>query len=311
MSFSSNWLALREPADRAARDGALAAALGDWAAARTRALGRPLLVVDLGCGTGASHRALSPLLPGARWRLTDNDPALLAEAAGRTGAHTLCLDLAATPEIALDGADIVTASALFDLASAAWIDRLAGALAPGAAMLAALSYDGIETWDPADPAEAEGLAAFHAHQVGDKGFGPSLGPGGAAYLAQALARGGREVRRAPSPWRLSRSRDGALIEALADGAAGAAAQAAHAAGAAAQAAHAADAAAQAAHAHGTAAQATGADGAQAARTNGGGAQSSAAAEPMSPQVHARWAAARRAAETVVIGHEDVLALPRG
>jgi SAM-dependent methyltransferase len=309
MSFSSNWLALREPADRAARDGALAAALGDWAAARTRALGRPLLVVDLGCGTGASHRALSPLLPGARWRLTDNDPALLAEAAGRTGAHTLCLDLAATPEIALDGADIVTASALFDLASAAWIDRLAGALAPGAAMLAALSYDGIETWDPADPAEAEGLAAFHAHQVGDKGFGPSLGPGGAAYLAQALARGGREVRRAPSPWRLSRPRDGALIEALADGAAGAAAQAAHAAGAA----GAAGAAAQAAHAHGTAAQATGADGggAQAARTNGGGAQSSAAAEPMSPQVHARWAAARRAAETVVIGHEDVLALPRG
>ena len=293
MSFSSNWLALREPADRAARDGALAAALGDWAAARTRALGRPLLVVDLGCGTGASHRALSPLLPGARWRLTDNDPALLAEAAGRTGAHTLCLDLAATPEIALDGADIVTASALFDLASAAWIDRLAGALAPGAAMLAALSYDGIETWDPADPAEAEGLAAFHAHQVGDKGFGPSLGPGGAAYLAQALARGGREVRRAPSPWRLSRPRDGALIEALAEGAAGAAAQAAHA--------------------HGAAAQATGADGggAQAAHTNGGGAQSSAAAEPMSPQVHARWAAARRAAETVVIGHEDVLALPRG
>jgi SAM-dependent methyltransferase len=293
MSFSSNWLALREPADRAARDGALAAALGDWAAARTRALGRPLLVVDLGCGTGASHRALSPLLPGARWRLTDNDPALLAEAAGRTGAHTLCLDLAATPEIALDGADIVTASALFDLASAAWIDRLAGALAPGAAMLAALSYDGIETWDPADPAEAEGLAAFHAHQVGDKGFGPSLGPGGAAYLAQALARGGREVRRAPSPWRLSRPRDGALIEALADGAAGAAAQAAHA--------------------HGTAAQATGADGGgtQAAHTNGGGAQSSAVAEPMSPQVHARWAAARRAAETVVIGHEDVLALPRG
>ena len=293
MSFSSNWLALREPADRAARDGALAAALGDWAAARTRALGRPLLVVDLGCGTGASHRALSPLLPGARWRLTDNDPALLAEAAGRTGAHTLCLDLAATPEIALDGADIVTASALFDLASAAWIDRLAGALAPGAAMLAALSYDGIETWDPADPAEAEGLAAFHAHQVGDKGFGPSLGPGGAAYLAQALARGGREVRRAPSPWRLSRPRDGALIEALAEGAAGAAAQAAHA--------------------NGAAAQTTGADGGgtQAAHTNGGGAQSSAAAEPMSPQVHARWAAARRAAETVVIGHEDVLALPRG
>lgn len=214
MSFSPDWLALREPADMAARDPGLARALADWA----NALPHPPLIVDLGCGTGATYRALSPLIPRARWRLADHDPALLAIAHARTGAETLQIDLAAAPERAVAGADIVTASALFDLASAEWIDRLVGALPGGAAALGALSYDGAETWDPAPPAEAEGLAAFHAHQVGDKGFGPSLGPRGGARLAAALAASGRRVATAPSPWRLTRPRDAALIEALADGA---------------------------------------------------------------------------------------------
>lgn len=218
MSFSADWLALREPADLAARDGALAQALAAWA----NALPHAPLIVDLGCGTGASFRALAPLIPRARWRLVDHDPALLAIAHARTGAETLQIDLAAAPEAALAGADVVTASALFDLASQAWITRVVGAMPAGAAMLAALSYDGVEVWDPPHPAEAAGLAAFHAHQAGDKGFGPSLGPLGGAALAAALARSGRAVRTADSPWRLTRPAHGDLIEALADGAAEAA-----------------------------------------------------------------------------------------
>lgn len=215
MSFSPDWLALREPADLAARDEGLARALADWA----NALPHAPLIVDLGCGTGATCRALAPLIPRARWRLVDHDPALLAIAGARTGAETLRLDLAAAPERAVAGADIVTASALFDLASAAWIDRLVGALPAGAAVLGALSYDGVETWDPPHCAETEALAAFHAHQVGDKGFGPSLGPQGGAALAAALAASGRRVTTAASPWRLTRPRDAALIAALAAGAA--------------------------------------------------------------------------------------------
>lgn len=214
MSFSANWLALREPADLAARDDALARALADWA----NALPHDPLIVDLGCGTGASFRALSPLIPRARWRLVDHDPALLAIAHARTNAETLQIDLAAAPEAALEGADIVTASALFDLASQAWIDRVVGAMPAGAAMLAALSYDGVETWDPPHPAEAAGLAAFHAHQAGEKGFGASLGPLGGAALAAALARSGLAVRTAASPWRLTCATHADLIEALADGA---------------------------------------------------------------------------------------------
>lgn len=217
MSFSSDWLALREPADAAARDAGLVAALADWAGER------PLLAVDLGCGTGSTFRALSPRLPSLRWRLVDHDPALLAEAERRTGAETRRADLAADPAGPLEGAGIVTASALYDLVSAAWLDRFVAALPSGAAVYAALSYDGVETWEPSDPAEPAALAAFNAHQRTDKGFGPALGPDATAALAERLAARGWRVTTAPSPWRLGAA-ERALIRALAEGSAQAVAE---------------------------------------------------------------------------------------
>ena len=45
MGFSADWLALREPADHAARDGDLLAAAAQVAGA---------VIVDLGCGTGST-----------------------------------------------------------------------------------------------------------------------------------------------------------------------------------------------------------------------------------------------------------------
>ena len=141
MSFDADWLALRAPADDAARDAALVSALADWAAGRT------LGVVDLGAGTGASLRALGGRLPGARWRLVDADPALLA-AAARPGVETACVDLSEALEAEVAGADLVTASALIDLAAPDWIERLAGAVPPSAALYVALSYDGREAWSP-------------------------------------------------------------------------------------------------------------------------------------------------------------------
>ena len=71
--FSSTWLTLREPADAAAR----AAGLVDQLA-----LTPPLVIRDLGCGTGSLGRWLAPLLPGPQhWILQDRDPALLDHAA--------------------------------------------------------------------------------------------------------------------------------------------------------------------------------------------------------------------------------------
>jgi len=224
MSFSADWLSLREGADLAARDPGLVAALAAWATAR----GAPD-VVDIGAGTGATLRALHPMLPGARWRLVDHDAGLLrlaAQSARAIGAEAqaLTLDLAADPAAALRPAPaLVTASAFFDLASAAWIDRFAAAArAAGAAVYAALSYDGDEAWAPPHPEDGAVRAAFLADMRRDKGLGAALGADGGACLAQALAARGYRVRTAPSPWRLAAPRDAGLIAALAAGVADAA-----------------------------------------------------------------------------------------
>lgn len=239
--FSAEWLALREPADHRARDPGLLARLRAHFAGRNA-----IRIVDLGCGTGSNLRALAPHLPQRQsWTLVDHDPALLdaarerlsawAERAGagpqglrlEPGGRTLeiCFlqaDLAAGPESAFEGApDLVTAAALFDLVSPAWIARFAAAAAErGAAFYTALSYDGVEHWNPPHPADAAMLAAFTAHQRRDKGFGPAAGPRATALL-EALFRGkGYEVHTAESPWRLG-CEDAALVRALAEGAAAA------------------------------------------------------------------------------------------
>lgn len=222
MSFSADWLALREPADHAARDPALLRA----AAA---AAGPAPLVVDLGCGAGSNLRALRPHLPvETRWRLVDHDPGLLALAAeSAPGAEALALDLATAPADtlaqALDGADLVTAAALFDLVSEDWLAAFVAALPPGAAVYAALSYDGAEDWSPPHPDDHAAHQAFLAHQRTDKGFGPALGPTAAERLAEMLRARGYAVTTAPSPWRLTAPAQGPLIGALADGVAEAAA----------------------------------------------------------------------------------------
>ena len=71
--FSADWLALREPADHRARDPATLTRV----VAHLARLALPE-IVDLGCGSGSNLRALAPRL-GARqrWRLVDNDAALL------------------------------------------------------------------------------------------------------------------------------------------------------------------------------------------------------------------------------------------
>jgi hypothetical protein len=76
MSFAAEWLALREPYDRRARNPAVLAAV-------TAALAQQpsVTIVDLACGTGATLRALAPHIAARQsWRLVDNDLSLLARA---------------------------------------------------------------------------------------------------------------------------------------------------------------------------------------------------------------------------------------
>jgi hypothetical protein len=201
--FDLGWLDLREPADRAARDADLLRRAADYLGA-----GPSLVAVDLGCGSGSTFRALDPLLVRKPvWRLVDNDPVLLAEAGRRAGPDQatvkIAADLSDLDPSWFDGATLVTASALLDLTSEAWIEALAERLAAGGAGLyAALSYDGEMSWAEPHPLDGAVTAAFNAHQRSDKGVGPALGPDAAQTAAELLKARGFEVLVASSPWRL-------------------------------------------------------------------------------------------------------------
>ena len=237
--FSDDWLALRAAADgRARADGLLTALLQDWPAPRE--------VVDLGAGTGANLRHLVKHLGhGQRWTCVDHDPALLARLPVRTKARaqsagdvcddgpqgfrysgdgwsctvtTRRLDLAADLDrLELPNGGLVTASALLDLVSEAWLERLLHrALEARCRLLFALSYDGRCRLDPALPGDAGVIGLVNAHQCGDKGFGPALGPA-AADRTSALCRGlGYRVESENSDWLIG-PHETALQRALLDG----------------------------------------------------------------------------------------------
>jgi len=199
MGFSATWLALREPADHAARDPELLSAAA-------RAAGASPVIVDMGCGTGSTIRAFDgTLTQPAAWRLLDNDPALLDQAAHGAGGtvSTHQIDLRDLDLLPLQGASLVTASALLDLCSYDWVAGLADRLARhGLPFYAALNYDGEMEWSPADAADADVTCAFNRHQRGDKGFGPALGPDAADAIASVFTAAGFQVSQAHSPWRL-------------------------------------------------------------------------------------------------------------
>lgn len=203
MSFSADWLALRERYDRSARNRDV---LGRVAGAF---VGNPAVaIVDLACGTGATLRAVAPHLPARQtWRLADNDLGLLARAAAterpaQAVVSPMPLDLARDLEAALDGPlDLVTASALLDLVSAAWLERFAvETAARRLPVYAALIYDGRVALDPADPFDTAVVGAVNRHQRRDKGFGPALGPEAALSAVRAFERVGYAVVTGASDW---------------------------------------------------------------------------------------------------------------
>jgi hypothetical protein len=208
-SFSIAWLDLREPADFSARDKSLVKTALDWLGQKEDPISPDRILVDLGAGTGSTLRALSKL--GARnlvWRLVDMDGELLDEALKRHGKQWLIedyqADLNIVNELPLTGANILTASALFDLVSQAFCDALIARLDPRkTALYIALNYDGTTTWSPAHPLDEAVLNAFNKDQLRDKGFGPALGPNATDYVKDQLHNAGYTVQLAPSPWQLT------------------------------------------------------------------------------------------------------------
>jgi hypothetical protein len=201
--FSAQWLALREPYDVKARNAAVLDAVA--AAFQNQS---SISVVDLACGTGATVRAIGARLPLPQsWRLVDNNLSLLAQAADLARPPALIVaaqpvDLARDLELALDGpTDLVTTSALLDLVSAEWIERLAvEAAARLLPVYAALTYQGRASFEPAEPFDLEVLAAVNRHQRSDKGFGPALGPEAGLRAVKAFERVGYKVLPGSSDW---------------------------------------------------------------------------------------------------------------
>jgi hypothetical protein len=223
--FSDDWLALRAPADRRARaDGLLEPLLANWP--------MPRQVLDLAAGTGANLRHLAPRLgEDQRWVCVDHDPALLARLPSRTaewaaaaghdcdsddGALRCCgngwscrietqrLDLVAQLDsLEMPAGGLVTASALLDLVSEYWLERLlTRAAAAGCRLLFALSYDGRCRLEPSLPDDHEVIALVNRHRRGDKGFGPALGPDAAEIAASMSRKLGYWARTSPSDWQI-------------------------------------------------------------------------------------------------------------
>jgi len=203
--FSADWLALREPYDARARNRDVLDSVATAAAA-----GDAVAVVDLACGTGSTLRAIASRLPPRQdWRLVDNDLSLLARAAAGKAIPGIAVtripvDLARDLEAALDGrVSLVTASALLDLVSAEWLDRLVIEVAARRLpFYAALNYDGRVSFDPADPLDAAVIAAVNLHQQTDKGFGPALGPGAAEAAIKRFQVADYAVVHGRSDWHL-------------------------------------------------------------------------------------------------------------
>jgi hypothetical protein len=208
LHFTADWLALREPADHAARSPRLAGAIAD--AVR---LHGELRVLDLGAGAGSNMRYLAAQLPAPQqWLLVDRDAALLAHASRASIPNVSAIDMRQMDLAGIsdepmrtlfEGQAVVTASALLDLVSERWLLALAARCREaGAAALFALSYDGRIECAPADEDDEFVRQLVNEHQRRDKGFGPALGPAATDCAEGAFTALGYRVQRDHSDWML-------------------------------------------------------------------------------------------------------------
>jgi hypothetical protein len=205
---SAGWLALREPADAAARSldlvGHLQGALKPV---------RRQVIHDLGAGTGALGRWLAPLVPGPQhWIVHDRDADLLAIAAERPGRAADGSVVSVEPRHSditrlqpgeLAEATLITASAVLDMLSEGELAGLVGVCADAECpVLLTISVTGHVRVSPADPLDERVAVAFDAHQRRSTERGRLLGPDAVAFAVEEFARLGATVLVRPSPWRL-------------------------------------------------------------------------------------------------------------
>ncbi len=198
--FDLHWLDLREPLDKRARDQSLLQKAGEFVQASKRQT-----IIDLGSGTGSTFRVLGPHAPDAHWRLIDLDEKLLKEAERRhfqdQNITYQRADLNDLASLSLDKADLVSASALFDLCSRPFVETLADRIGGShSGLYAALNYTGEIVFDTPHPDDDLMIRLFNHHQKSDKGFGPALGPDASNVLASIFTNMDYRVDLAQSDW---------------------------------------------------------------------------------------------------------------
>ncbi len=205
---SVEWLSLREEADARSRSRALARR----AARMTPA---PVVVHDLGSGTGSMMRWLAPLLPGPQtWVLHDWNHALLDHAVQRasdstghpTAVHTSVRDVGQLRDGDLAGASLITMSALLDVLTRAEAEAVVRAcVAARAPALFSLTVTGRVEFEPVDPGDRVFESAFNDHQRRTTAGRGLLGPDAVATASELFRAAGWSVRVDESPWRLDGS----------------------------------------------------------------------------------------------------------
>jgi hypothetical protein len=218
LEVSGEWLALREPEDADARSRDLA-----LAAAAMLPKG-PIVVHDLGSGTGSMMRWLAPLLPGPQtWILHDWNAELLERAVdgvrpsdrdnAAISVHSQTGNLANLRPADLAGASLVTVSALLDVLTSrethAIVNACVGARSPA---LFALSVTGDVRLSPRDERDAAFEHAFNAHQLREADGRQHLGRYGAPIARGLFAQAGWHVRPSTTVWRLDHRRPRLLSE---------------------------------------------------------------------------------------------------
>jgi len=217
---------LREKLDQPARSRALSEAL----AARLKEEPR---LLDLGAGTGSLFRFMAPIIGRPQtWIFADADESLLYAAlehtAGWAGRHgfsvassggserpalslgtpfgkwhieTLVTDLGQAPhDLPFAAVDAIVCSALLDLTSRAWMERLFADLR--LPFYAGMTVNGRDGWVPHHPADWAVRTAFRRDQRRDKGLGLALGNDASEKALQILGALGFQTRMTTSDWRI-------------------------------------------------------------------------------------------------------------
>jgi hypothetical protein len=220
IAVPAEWLTLREPADARSRSVALA----DEAA---RMMAPPVVVHDIGSGTGAMMRWLAPLLPGPQtWVLHDWNPVLLEEAVRQSAqdaagapvsVRTSVEHLALLGGDDFSGASLITASALLDVLTRQEIEAIVRAcVSARVPAFFSLNVTGRVRLDPHDPGDRVFETAFNDHQRRIAGGRRLVGPDAVAAVTDLFSAAGWSVRVAQTPWLLDAS-DDRLLEEWLDG----------------------------------------------------------------------------------------------